>query len=282
MKRFEALAGRSDKDVRYGPTRRSAILDIVQEPISPDLVLVDSELRSRLLAQQLEELLLEALPDSGPRPVGTEPAPSLLEPAEPLPRPVAPMPLSVALQRSGESGARPRRRRRLSPALLSVSLAVNVIVIALSVSDARIAQTSPSSTLEIDPPAPDQFAPTRTRPPSTKKALRPSAGVTPTTRKSKRGAPRGAAARVTRGKVEQKVLNTVIQSPSEKLPRALIDSRTGLAKNGLQAFCRPDGSRSFLCVVQPARHKPGEGLYVRYYPTRKGKRAFTWYQYRRG
>jgi hypothetical protein len=283
VKPSEGLGARSDKDVRYGPTRRSAISDIVQKSISPELVLVDSELRSRLLAQQLEELLLEALPDSGLRPVRTEPAPSLFEPAEPLPRRVAPMPLSVALQRSGESGARPRRKRRLSPALLSVSLAVNVIVIALSVSDARIAQTSPSSPLAIHPPAPDQLAPTRTRSPSTTKALRPSAGVTPTTRKSKRGAPKGAAAaRVTRGKVEQKVLNTVIQSPSEKLPRALIDSRTGLAKNGLQAFCHPQGSRSFLCVVQPARHKPGEGLYVRYYPTRKGKRAFTWYQYRRG
>lgn len=279
MKPFEALAARSDKDVRYGPTRRSAILDIVQEPISPDLVLVDSELRSRLLAQQLEELLLEALPDSGPRPVRTEPAPSLLEPAEPLRRPVAAMPLSVALQRPGRSVARPRRKRRLSPVLLSVSLAVNVIVIALSVSDARIAQTSPSSPQAIDPPAPDQLAPTTTTRPSTKKALRPSV-----TRKSKPGAPKRAAAtpRVTRGEVEQKVLNTIIQSPVEKLPPALIDSRTGLAKNGLQAFCRPDGPRSFLCVVQPARHGPREGLYVRYYPNREGKAAFTWYRYRRG
>jgi hypothetical protein len=279
VKRFEALAARSDKDVRYGPTRRSAILDIVQEPISPDLVLVDSELRSRLLAQQLEELLLEALPDSGPRPVRTEPAPSLLEPAEPLRRPVAAMPLSVALQRPGRSVARRRRKRRLSPVLLSVSLAVNVIVIALSVSDARIAQTSPSSPQAIDPPAPDQLAPTTTTRPSTKKALRPSV-----TRKSKPGAPKRAAPfpRVTRGEVEQKVLNTIIQSPVEKLPPALIDSRTGLAKNGLQAFCRPDGPRSFLCVVQPARHGPREGLYVRYYPNREGKAAFTWYQYRRG
>jgi hypothetical protein len=284
VRRFEALAGRSDKDVRYGPTRRSPISDIVQKSISPELVLVDSELRSRLLAQQLEELLLEALLDSGPRSVGTEPATSFFEPVEPVSSPVAPMPLSVALQRSGESAARPRRKRRLSPALLSVSLAVNVIVVALSVSDARIAHTSPSSPLAIDPPAPDQLAPTRTKPPSTKKALRASARATQKTRKSRPGVPKrpAAMARATRGKAEQKVLNTVIQSPAKKLPRALIDSKTGLAKNGLQALCRPDGPRSFLCVVQPARHRPREGLYVRYYPNRGGRAAFTWYRYRRG
>jgi hypothetical protein len=279
VKRFEALAGRSDKDVRYGPTRRSAISDIVQKSISPELVLVDSELRSRLLAQQLEELLLEALPDSGPRPVGTEPAPSLLEPAEPLPRPVAPMPLSVALQRSGESGARPRRRRRLSPALLSVSLAVNVIVIALSVSDARIAHTSPSSPQAIDPPAPDQLAPTRTTPPSTKKALRPSVTRKPKPSASKRA----ATVHVTRGKVEQQALNTVIQSPARKLPRALINSKTGLARNGLQAHCRRETGSSFWCVVRPARHKLGEGLYARYRVNRKGTGGtFSWYPYRTG
>jgi hypothetical protein len=281
VKRFEALAGRSDKDVRYGPTRRSAISDIVQKSISPELVLVDSELRSRLLAQQLEELLLEALPDSGRRPVGTEPTPSLLEPAEPLPRPVAPMPLSVALQRSGESGARPRRRRRLSPALLSVSLAVNVIVIALSVSDARIAQTSPSSPLAIDPPAPDQLAPRTTKPP-TKKAQRPAATAqTRTARKSKPGAQkRSATVRETRGKVEQKVLNTVIQSPAGKLPRALIDSRTGLAKDNLQAVCRRSSS-GYACVVRPAQHGAGEGLRVRYTVSR-GRDVFFWGRYRSG
>jgi len=277
------LCARSDKDVRYGPTRRSTISDTVQKLISPELVLVDSELRSSLLAQQLEELLLEALPDSGLRPVRTEPAPSLFEPAEPLPRRVAPMPLSVALQRPGQFGARPRRKRRLSPALLSVSLAVNVIVIALSVSDARVAQTSPSSPASIDPPAPDQLPRPTTQPPATKKALRPSAGANRAMRRTKQRVSKKAAAttHVTRGKAEQNVLNTVIQSPAKKLPRALIDSSTGLAKNGLQALCRPDGY-SFLCVVQPARHKPREGLYVRYYPNRKGDRAFTWYRYRRG
>ena len=285
MKPLEALAARSDKDVRYGAMRRPATSVIVQEPISPELVLVDPELRRELLAQQLGELLLETLPEPAPRPTRTEQAPSPVVPALPLSLPVTPMPLSVVLQGPGQAAARSRRRRRLSPALLSVSLAVNVIVIALSVSDARIAQTSPSSPLAIDRPAPHQLAPPTTEPPSTKKATRPSAGTTRTTRKSKPGTPKRAATvrGVTRGKVEQKVLNTVIQSPAEKLPRALIDSRTGLAKNGLQAHCRRETGSSFWCAVRPARHKPGEGLYVRYRLNHKGTGGvFTWYPYRNG
>jgi hypothetical protein len=83
--------------------------------------------------------------------------------------------------------------------------------------------------------------------------------------------------------LERKLLNLIIQSPAGKLPRTLIDSKTGLAKNGLQAVCRRASGRSFLCVVQPARHKPGEGLYVRYRVNRKGNGGrFTWSRYRLG
>jgi hypothetical protein len=284
VKPFEVLAARSDKDVRYGAMRRPAISDIVPESISPELVLVDPELRRRVLAQQLEELLLEALPEPAPRASQTDPAPSPVERAEPLPQSAAPMPLSQVLHRPGQVAPKPRRKRRLASALLPVSLAVNVIVIALSVSDARIAHTSPSSPLTIDPPAPRQLAPPATGPSARKKAQPPAASAKGrTARKSKPRSPRRTAtARETRGNVERTVLNTVIQSPAGKLPRALIDPRTGLAKNGLQAFCRPDNSRSFLCVVRPARHRPREGLYVRYYSNREGTRAFTWYRYRRG
>jgi hypothetical protein len=257
----------------------------VLEPISPELVLVDPELRRKVLAQLLEDVLLEALPESAPRPSQVEPAPKPVDPAEPLTRPAAPMPLSQVLHRPGQVAPKRRRRRRLAPALLPVSLAVNVIVIALSVSDARIARTSPSSPLAIDPPVPSQLSPPTTKPP-TKEAQRPAATAqTRTAPKPKPGAQkRSATVRETRGKVEQKVLNTVIQSPAGKLPRPLIDSRTGLAKNGLQAHCRREASApSFWCVVRAVRHKPGEGLYVRYRLNRTGKSgAFTWYPYRNG
>jgi hypothetical protein len=117
-----------------------------------------------------------------------------------------------------------------------------------------------------------------------KKALRPSTSGTRTPRKSKPRAPKGGpTVRVTRGNVEQQALYTVIQSPARKLPRALINSKTGLARNGLQAHCRRETRSSFWCVVRPARHKPGEGLYARYRVNRKGTSgAFTWFRYRNG
>lgn len=196
------------------------------------------------------------------------------------------MPLSVVLHGPGQLVPKPRRKRRLTPALLSVSLAVNVIVIALSVSDARIAQTTPSPSLPIDPLAPGELAAPATTPPLTRKAQRPAADPKrPRTRTTKPNAPkRVTIMREARGEVEQKVLNTVIQSPGGKLPRALIDSATGLARNGLQARCRRETrARSFWCVVRPARHRPGEGLYVRYRLNRTGKSgALTWYPYRNG
>jgi hypothetical protein len=268
----------SDGDVRYGETRRTAIFqaDTVLEPISPELVLVDPALRREVLVRELQDLLLEAL-DAPPARAPVEGALKPVVLAAPQPPPAAaPRPLSEVLHRPVQVAAR-RRKRRLAPALLPVSVAVNVILIALSVSDARVARTSPPSPLAVDPPS--QLAPT----PPAKKAQRPAA-KTPrrTTPKSKPGAARQSAAmRKTRGEVERKVLNTVIQSPAGKLPQALIDSTTGLAKNGLQAYCRRETrTPSFLCIVRPVRHKAGEGLYVRYRPNQNGAGAFTWFPYR--
>jgi hypothetical protein len=81
--------------------------------------------------------------------------------------------------------------------------------------------------------------------------------------------------------VERKVLARVVQSPAGKLPRALIDSATGLAKNNLQAVCRRSRPGSFLCLVRPAEHKSSEGLYMLYRPNAR-HRKFTWYPYQRG
>jgi hypothetical protein len=81
---------------------------------------------------------------------------------------------------------------------------------------------------------------------------------------------------------EQRILALVVQSPSGKLPHGLVDRRTGLAKNNLQAVCNSAPPNSFLCLVRPAEHKPGEGLYVLYRPTRDGHGKFDWYPYRSG
>jgi hypothetical protein len=56
---------------------------------------------------------------------------------------------------------------------------------------------------------------------------------------------------------------------------------TGLLANNTQAICSPSSGGSFLCVVRPAIHRPGEGPYVRYRPgVRDGRAGFTWLGYR--
>jgi hypothetical protein len=303
MKPREALGGRSDKDVRYGAMRRAAISNTVPVPISPELVLVDPELRRKVLAQLVGDLLLDALPEPGPRSAWVvERASEQAETPEAVPRLVAPLPLSEVLHRLGQAPRR-RRRRRLVPALFPVSVALNVILIALSVSDARVARTTPSPPLANDATTPKQVSPATTKPSSTKKqrarttkqqrarttkqqrarTTKPAAKAR--AQKVKRSTPQTSArGRELRGRVEQKVLNAVIQSPAGKLPQALINRSTGLAKNGLQAYCRSEArAASFLCIVRPVRHKPGEGLYVRYRLNKTGNgSAFTWYPYRGG
>jgi hypothetical protein len=82
--------------------------------------------------------------------------------------------------------------------------------------------------------------------------------------------------------VERKILSMVVQSPTGRLPPALVDQRTGLAKDNLQASCHRAPSNSYVCTFRPLQHKPREGLYVRYRPSRDGRGSFTWYPYRRG
>jgi hypothetical protein len=82
--------------------------------------------------------------------------------------------------------------------------------------------------------------------------------------------------------LEQRVLAMVMKSPRRHLPPALIDSGTGLPRNNLQAVCRPATGADYLCVVRPAQHRPGEGLYVRFRPSSGGPDSFAWMPYRPG
>jgi hypothetical protein len=232
------------------------------ESISPELVLVDPELRRALQAQAAERPPLQVVADaelrlltpaSAPEPVAL---PRLALPpagqwpvAVPLPLPEPPRPRRGVLAWS---------RKRVVPVVLPISLAFNAVLIAFAVSDATVSsQPAPA------PPALDATVPG-------------NSGQKP-------AATKGPARKPRNGAIERKLLNLVVQAPAGKLPRALIDSRTGLAKNGLQAVCRRESARSFLCVVQPAKHKPGEGLYARYRVNRKGNgRTFTLYPYRSG
>jgi hypothetical protein len=244
------------------------------EPISPELVLVDPELARVARARLVERDRPSAATgfETSERPV--EPPPRVREPTEeapPAPRVVSPSPS-------------PRPRRRSASVLLTISLIGNAILVAVLVGGARDdrgALTLPAAlrattTSDVPPVMPDPSSKTdRGALLGNKRAVAP-----------RRPAPKSSpkVVRETSGEVERKILNLVIQSPRGKLPPALIDSKTGLAKNGLQAVCRlSSAQRSFLCLVRPAHHRPTEGLYVRYRPGGRGGRGvFTWARYRSG
>jgi hypothetical protein len=105
----------------------------------------------------------------------------------------------------------------------------------------------------------------------------------------KRAAPASASAEATpapgpwtlKAMAEQRVISLVLGPARPKLPQHLIDSRTGLVKNNVQAVChRRAGSAVFLCVVHPAMAAPNAGLYVRYLRKRDGREILQWQGYR--
>jgi hypothetical protein len=244
-------------EIANSPATAAAISDpVLSEPISPELVLVDPELRRAVLERA--RLQVVPAPETFPEPEpAVEPEPVARPMVLALPPPAPAVPWRVPLP---PLAPRPpsRTRRYLTRAVLPLSLALNAILIAVVVSDARNSpQASPA------PPVLEVAVPGKT-------GQKPAAPSGPTRHPRNPG-------------LERKLLNLIVEEPRGKLPRALIDSKTGLAKNGLQAVCRESSRRSFLCVVQPAKHKPGQGLYVRYRLNRKGKGGtFTWYRYRKG
>ena len=260
------------------------------EPISPELVLVDPELRAALRAVELERPALQVVSEPGlERPalqvVPLEPPrerESVAPRATPPPAP-PPSPAPEAAEPQGER-ALVRARRRAVRILLPISLGLNAVLIALAVSDSTAPQPSPAPPV-LPSASPGGGSPKKPAPkaPPARKAKHSSTTAAPKGTAPKASARRGSpiVPRISHVVVERKLLNLVIQSPSGKLPRALIDRKTGLAKNNLQAVCRASGSRLFLCVVQPARHKPGEGLFVRYRLDHSGTGGtFTGYRYR--
>jgi hypothetical protein len=273
---------------------RSAELAI-SEPISPELVLVDPELRGALQAQALEraplQLLVNPEPEPSRPPPAPEPAPVALSESPSLSRAAAaPAVVAVPLSEAEPPGARwvlGRPQRYLVRAILPISLVLNAILITLAVSDATVSPPKEGRPA-LSPAVPDTG---KERPSLSAKAKRQPNSTQKAPALGKTSAASNRAARSTAPhlgardpRLERKLLNLIVQAPAGKLPRALIDSKTGLGKNNLHAVCRrSDGSRSFLCVVQPVRHKPGEGLYVRYRSNRKGTGGtFTSYHYRSG
>ena len=80
---------------------------------------------------------------------------------------------------------------------------------------------------------------------------------------------------------ERRVLKLLPRAPRSKVPATLVDRRLGLVRSNVQVACRSSARRRELsCVVRPARHRRGEGLYVTYRPRPGGRTRIVWHGYR--
>jgi hypothetical protein len=272
------------------------------EPVSPELVLVDPELAARVRASPIERAPPYALP----------PTRGLTGAAELMPRqPVTANGAPSTVPHPTHS----RALRRLGGSLLGISLMAigfgaayglsgndtDESGVVLPEAGATVQAANGGSrrdatgTLERQPPV--SVASTRARAGVTKPGRRPGSSTKSQRRpdlsakRRTRAAPKRraraavgvAAAREKSAAVERRLLSLIVQSPVGKLPPALINKKTGLAKNNLQAVCtRSDNSRSFLCVVKSVLQPAAGAVYAYYRPTRKGRGTFTWFRSRGG
>jgi hypothetical protein len=186
----------------------------------------------------------------------------LAAPTVALEIPAAPVQLPGSAQGIRESASPPWYIRAVW-AILLVSLAANGFAAAM-----LAAELSRDRPVLIAPSPAAKGAPLSPTP--------ATATAASTSQSSLNSTPAEAAA-----SVERRILSMIVQSPRKRLLAALVDRRTGLAKNNLQAVCTQQ-SGTYLCVVRPAQHRPGEGLHVRYRPGHGGHGIFTWYPYRHG
>jgi hypothetical protein len=254
----------------------------VMEPISPELVLVDPDLATRVRAAPVER-----------------------------PRPALEGPLghnaSAEAAAPAAMGARPARTfQRLGALLLGTGLLVGGVLAASVVSGTNIelqAVSPPDGGEALAPevvtrPATVGTVRRQRAAPAARTTVRaaPAARTTvrarPTAKprrradanrrsnvapRRRRQTPARAAGAETRAAVERKLLTVIVQSPAGKLPKALIDGKTGLAKNNLQAVCtRNNDSRSFACVVTSALQPNAPPVRAHYRRTKSGRGAFTW------
>lgn len=156
-------------------------------------------------------------------------------------------------------------------------------VVTVPVAGTTTVSTPKTTTSRQTHAAPSGTSPVRSRPTS---LARPAHGSSMRSNQSKQHPrphhSRPTVARKTLAAVERNVLALVAESPEGKLPPSLIDPTTGLAENNIQAVCRAQTRRFVLCVVRPAQHNPGEGLFVAYRPNGSGRGVYTWYRYRNG
>jgi hypothetical protein len=216
--------------------------------VSPELVLVDPELAA------IERLRLAE--DAAARSVSEIPRRTTVVTVTPVPPPRV-----VPARR-----IRHETVARLTPTLLLLSFLLNLLFAA-----SLFAGNSQAPTLESAPStvaaAPSHAAAHRPTKPL-RRTSSPTAATTP------------PLSLRTKGEAEQAVLAFTWQSAAARAPK-LVDPTTGLLKNNVQAVCRRSTGDWLLCVVRPARHRSGEGLYVRYRPAGpEGPAQVVWLGYR--
>ena len=266
----------------------------ILEQISPDLVLVDPELAE---AERARLRLREGVAASPPgRSVGS----AVGRESGVVPRPGIVPSLEHRAQ-ARETQAREKRvdeqrapsvakvgsRRRVRNAVLTASLMASAILISVVVAGSRENQSTsafPAALRAITSLSLPQPARPTARSSKDRGTSPHASGTTRSSSAAKRNGETTHvhAAPKTAGAVERVILTTVVQSPAGKLPPALINPTTGLARNNLQAVCDRSTGESFSCVIRPLRHRPTEGLYVHYRPVSHRRGTLTWYPYRRG
>jgi hypothetical protein len=212
------------------------------EPVSPELVLIDPELARRERARLEEKAYLKSVLDVA----------ALRSAPESQPPVVAETVRRGAQWRDATTFA----KRRLVPAALLCSVAANGFLVEHLVARAGSQEAAPvavrMTTLAESAPTVPPVAAVSTAVPITKAAL------------------------------ERKVVTLILSAPPRKLPRAFIDSTTGLVKNNVQVVCaKKQHKRSFVCAIRLPSDSASKPLYVRYRTDKYGHAAFEWYGYRR-
>jgi hypothetical protein len=259
---------------------------ISSHEISPELVLVDPELgrvARDVLRREAEELAATHAAPVEVEPAREQPITPLyyaLDPPQPVVATAPPIERTV-----DRVVARPSRVLSLTaPSILSVSILLNLML-------AGVLFAGSGETPELLPPEP-----AFNQAPSTQSAERPAAAPTataaprqsragghPAARPPHRSTGRARASRM-KATAERTVLALVGTAPRSRVAQ-LIDGKTGLLKNNIQAVCRrraAQGAGRFLCIVRPAGAPRNAGLYVSYTVQPRGRWSVTWLGYRKG
>jgi hypothetical protein len=92
----------------------------------------------------------------------------------------------------------------------------------------------------------------------------------------------------TKKQAEVNVLRVVAQKFGARRLQGLVNPRTRLLADNTEAVCRGRGKRTasnrysrFVCVVRPHVHTRGQGLYVSYRASARGRFRIRWLLYRR-